>query len=106
MPDYNDEGDARCVLSQPKKQVEDTEELALIVYHDLLCDEHGHPTEGAFRYNCLLLTNTDNETFPHNKCGQSEGVSSYRDPRVEKRSWWLNALHCLRLSRKLRNALQ
>ncbi len=84
MPDYNDEGDARCVLSQPKKQVEDTEELALIVYHDLLCDEHGHPTEGAFRYNCLLLTNTDNETFPHNKCGQSEGVSLDRDPSGRK----------------------
>ena len=84
MPDYNDESGIRCVLSQPEKQVEDAEELALIVYHDLLCDEHGHPTEGAFPYNVLLLTNTDSEKFPHNKCGQSEGVSLDRDPSGRK----------------------
>ena len=35
-------------------------------------------------YNVFNLANTDSEKFPHNKCGQSEGVSLDRDPSGRK----------------------
>jgi hypothetical protein len=76
---HADESAGRCPTSKPTARVEDSEDVALIVCHDLLCDEKGKPTEGAFPFSQLLLKSTDSERFPHNKCGESEGVSIERD---------------------------
>jgi hypothetical protein len=76
---HADESAERCRESKPTARVEDNEDIALMVCHDLLCDENGRPTEGAFQFSQLLLTSKDSEKYPHNKCGESEGVSVERD---------------------------
>lgn len=85
MSDHDDESSDRCPLSKPTARVEDDEDIGLLVYHDLLCDENGRPTEGAFQFNVLLLRSNNTEQFPHNKCGESEGVSVERDIAARKR---------------------
>jgi hypothetical protein len=76
---HADESAERCRESKPTARVEDNEDIALMVCHDLLCDENGRPTEGAFPYSQLLLKSKDSEKYPHNECGKSEGVSVERD---------------------------
>jgi hypothetical protein len=81
---YADESAERCPLSKPTARVEDGEHIALMVHNDLLCDEKGRPTEGAFTFSKLLLTSSDSEKYPHNRCGESEGVSLERDAVTRK----------------------
>jgi hypothetical protein len=76
---HADESAERCRESKPTARVEDNEDIALMVCHDLLCDENRRPTEGAFPFSQLLLASEDSERYPHNKFGESEGVSIERD---------------------------
>ena len=76
---HADESAERCRESKPTARVEDNEDIALMVCHDLLCDANGRPTEGAFPFSQLLLTSKDSKKYPHNQCGESEGVSVERD---------------------------
>jgi hypothetical protein len=75
---HADESAKRCEDSKPTARVEDNENIALMVYHDLLCDENGRPTEGAFQFSRLLLKSKDTKDYPHNSCGESQGVSVER----------------------------
>lgn len=81
---HSDESAERCPSSKPTTRVEDDEDIALMVHNDLLCDEKGRPTEGAFPFSKLLLTSRDSVKYPHNRCGESEGVSVERDVVTRK----------------------
>jgi hypothetical protein len=81
---HTDESAERCPASKPTARVEGAEQIALMVYNDLLCDEKGRPTEGAFTFSKLLLTSSDSEKYPHNRCGESDGVSLERDAVTRK----------------------
>jgi hypothetical protein len=84
MSDHDDESCDRCPASKPTPRVEDDEDIGLLVYYDLLCDENGRPTEGAFQFSQLLLKSTNSDQFPHNKCGESEGLSIEREVAARK----------------------
>lgn len=89
LSDSYDETGARCPLSLPAARVHDDEQVALLAVHAgsaaegqalkyQTCDASGNITESAFSYSAMTLRSTNNESFPHNKCGQSEGTSLSR----------------------------
>ena len=75
---HTDESGHRCPHSLPTARVEDAEYLACLVSYPKSCDDRGKLREGAFPFENLNLRSRDTDRHPHNRCGESEGLSLER----------------------------